>query len=105
GGDPNSATSQFYFNTADNPSLDDPQNDGGFTVFGQVVGAADQAVLDKLAATPTKNESLVNPPTNSTFTDIPLNNYTGTNFPHDTTAANYLLVNDVAVVKRDEFLT
>jgi cyclophilin family peptidyl-prolyl cis-trans isomerase len=36
--DPNSATSQFFFNLADNSAaLDNPTNSGGFTVFGQVV--------------------------------------------------------------------
>ncbi|MEI7728836.1 MAG: immunoglobulin domain-containing protein [Verrucomicrobiota bacterium] len=36
--DPNSATSQFYFNLADNSAaLDNPNNSGGFTVFGRVV--------------------------------------------------------------------
>ena len=36
--DPNSATSQFFFNLADNSaSLDNPTNSGGFTVFGHVV--------------------------------------------------------------------
>jgi cyclophilin family peptidyl-prolyl cis-trans isomerase len=35
-GDPNSATSQFFFNAADNSSTLDNQN-GGFTVFGDVI--------------------------------------------------------------------
>ena len=36
--DPNSATSQFFVNLHDsNSSLDDPNNSGGFTVFGQVL--------------------------------------------------------------------
>jgi cyclophilin family peptidyl-prolyl cis-trans isomerase len=36
--DPNSATSQFFFNLANNSgSLDNTNNSGGFTVFGQVV--------------------------------------------------------------------
>jgi cyclophilin family peptidyl-prolyl cis-trans isomerase len=36
--DPNSATSQFFFNLADNSaSLDNTNNSGGFTVFGQAV--------------------------------------------------------------------
>lgn len=36
--DPNSATSQFFFNLADNSaSLDNTNNSGGFTVFGHVV--------------------------------------------------------------------
>jgi hypothetical protein len=38
---------------------------------------------------------------------VPLTDYTGgaANFPKQTTAANYLLVTDVAVVSRPEFLT
>jgi cyclophilin family peptidyl-prolyl cis-trans isomerase len=35
--DPNSATSQFFINTVDNPNLDYPSFDGyGYTVFGKV---------------------------------------------------------------------
>jgi peptidyl-prolyl cis-trans isomerase A (cyclophilin A) len=38
GSDPNSATSEFYINTVDNPSLDYPSFDGyGYTVFGKVI--------------------------------------------------------------------
>ena len=40
--DPNSATSQFYINTVDNPSLDYPSFDGyGYTVFGTVTEGLD----------------------------------------------------------------
>ena len=46
-GDPNSATSQWFFNLADNSALD-TQN-GGFTVFGQVTEQS-LAVLDAIAA-------------------------------------------------------
>lgn len=35
--DPNSATSQWFFNTVDNSSSLDYQN-GGFTVFGRITG-------------------------------------------------------------------
>ena len=36
--DPDSATSQFFFNLTNNSGpLDDPNNSGGFTVFGQVI--------------------------------------------------------------------
>lgn len=40
GGDPNSATSEFFFNLSDNSSNLNNQN-GGFTVFGQVVNGWD----------------------------------------------------------------
>ncbi|MBL8765210.1 MAG: peptidylprolyl isomerase [Phycisphaerae bacterium] len=36
-GQPDSATSQFFFNIVDNPNLDSRSNAGGFTVFGKVV--------------------------------------------------------------------
>lgn len=45
--DPNSATSQFFFNTNDNPSLD-TQN-GGFTVFGRVIGEDSWTVVQLIA--------------------------------------------------------
>jgi len=48
GGDPDSATSQFFFNLADNSSNLDNQN-GGFTVFGIVLGAG-MDIVDALAA-------------------------------------------------------
>jgi len=46
--DPDSATSEWFFNLADNASLDDPNNSGGFTVFGQVLGNG-MAVWDAVA--------------------------------------------------------
>ena len=36
--DPNSATSQFYFNLTDNPGFDGNGSTTGYTVFGAVVG-------------------------------------------------------------------
>lgn len=46
GGQPNSATNQFFFNLDDNANLDTA--DGGFTVFGQVISGWDivQAIGD-----------------------------------------------------------
>ncbi len=35
--DPNSASSQFFFNLRDNVSLDNITNSGGFTVFGRII--------------------------------------------------------------------
>ncbi|MBI5775703.1 MAG: peptidylprolyl isomerase [Verrucomicrobia bacterium] len=44
--DPNSATSQFFFNLADNSaSLDSPANSGGFTVFGRVIAGTNALAM------------------------------------------------------------
>ena len=50
-GDPNSATSQFFINVADNPRLDDAG--GGYAVFGKVVEGLD--VVDQIRAVPTRS--------------------------------------------------
>ncbi len=50
--DPDSATSQFYINTIDNPGLDYPNPDGyGYTVFGKVVEGMD--VVDAIESAST----------------------------------------------------
>lgn len=43
GGDPDSATSQWFFNLNDNASILDNQN-GGFTVFGRVIGSGQEVL-------------------------------------------------------------
>jgi len=58
GGDPNSATDQFFFNLADNTSILNDAGQGatgGFTVFGKLLGPADQAVLSALTSLPVKD--------------------------------------------------
>jgi cyclophilin family peptidyl-prolyl cis-trans isomerase len=66
GTDPNSATNQFFFNLANNAANLDQQN-GGFTVFGRLVGSS-LALLDRLAATPDFNFGGV-------FSNLPLQRY------------------------------
>jgi cyclophilin family peptidyl-prolyl cis-trans isomerase len=107
GNDPNSATDQFFFNLDNNSANLDNQN-GGFTVFGKVLTQADQQTLDTLAAIPTQDQSAAQALPSSeqgVFNEIPLQNYTGSNFPTDTSAANYALINGVTVVRRTEVLT
>ena len=68
GGDPNSATSQWFVNLADNSLNLDAQN-GGFTVFAQVVGAG-MTVIDEVAALPRVNAG-------GAFTDLPVKDFSG----------------------------
>lgn len=54
---PNSATSQFYINVANNDMLNAPNPDGhGYAVFGKVVQG--QAVIDKIRTVPTGNRGM-----------------------------------------------
>ena len=64
-GDPNSATSQWFVNLADNSANLDDQN-GGFTAFGRVIGDG-MTVVDNIAAQPTF--------TIAGITNFPLLNY------------------------------
>lgn len=56
-GNPNSATSQFFINVANNDMLNAPQPDGhGYAVFGKVVQG--QNVIDKIRTVPTGNRGM-----------------------------------------------
>ncbi len=71
-GDPNSATSQWFINLADNAAILDDQN-GGFTVFGEVTGNG-MDVVDAIAALPVYNAG-------SPFSELPLRDYPGGSAP------------------------
>ena len=66
--DPDSATSQWFINLVDNSDVLDDQN-GGFTVFGQVVGEG-MRIIDQIASIEGFNLG-------APFTDLPLINYPG----------------------------
>ena len=68
-GEPDSATSGWFFNTTDNSAALDPQD---FVVFGRVANSASLAVMDALQAIPVPNPPLFNSP----FDEIPLFDYT-----------------------------
>ena len=56
--DPNSATSQFFINVADNDRLDaaNARDGNGYAVFGKVIAGMD--VVDKIRAVPTGSKGM-----------------------------------------------
>lgn len=89
GGNPNSATNQWFFNLKDNSANLDTQN-GGFTVFGQVTGNG-MAIIDAMAAL------------NANVADkeqIPLRNYTAEDAKNNVviTDKNLIIIQGIVVL-------
>ena len=51
GGQPNSATTQFFINLKDNGFLDEARDGAGYAVFGKVIAGMD--IVDRIASVPT----------------------------------------------------
>jgi cyclophilin family peptidyl-prolyl cis-trans isomerase len=93
GSDPNSATNQWFFNLADNSANLDSQN-GGFTVFGRVLGSG-MAAVDEMAKVPRFAYA-------SPFDTVPLRNVPGAN-----PSTNPLFTNaavDTTTLTADQFV-
>jgi MYXO-CTERM domain-containing protein len=71
GGQPDSATSEWYINIDDNSAaLDDTNNSGGFTVFGRVLGDG-MSVVDQIAGLDTWDARSIN----GALGELPLINF------------------------------
>ena len=90
GSDPNSATSQFFFNESDSNAANLDHQNSGFTVFGNVVGSPGLAVMDAIA-----NVSVPSPgPLSSPLDQIPLQNY---NTGSSVQPSNLILIKNVSM--------
>ncbi|MFQ5644491.1 MAG: peptidylprolyl isomerase, partial [Thiogranum sp.] len=98
GGDPDSATSQWFINIGNNAGNLDNQN-GGFTVFGRVIGmTADNAgttVADEIAALATANKTDVH----SAFSNLPLFGFTQGDPIPDVSSTNLVRLVSATVVE------
>lgn len=94
GGIVNSATRQWFFNLQDNSTNLDTQN-GGFTVFGQVIGDG-MAVLEKISALQLCNNSGLN--------DIPMVDYTSEQCSESVVPGleNFVVLEQVVIVDSSE---
>lgn len=86
-GNPNSATSEWFINLADNggPPVNLDTQNGGFTVFGRIANNG-MTVVDAIAAVPIYNAG-------APFDSLPLRNYTS---PNQVTVANLVSIPGIA---------
>ncbi len=93
GGDPDSATNEWFFNLADNSSNLDNQN-GGFTVFGRVINDASWAVVQTISGLSIQNLG-------GAFTSTPVRQQvTGAAVEDD-----FVKVFDIEVIKKKDVQT
>jgi peptidyl-prolyl cis-trans isomerase A (cyclophilin A) len=94
GGNINSATSQWFINVNNNAANLDVQN-GGFTVFGQVLGNG-MEIVDAITSTPNFDFG-------GAFASIPLRNYTSADQTAGTTPtdSNLVLMTDIVVINAE----
>ncbi len=78
GNDPNSATDEFFFNESDDNAANLDNQNGGFTVFGNVIGTQGLVVMDAIANVPVPST----PPFSSPLDEMPLVNYVSGNAVH-----------------------
>jgi len=90
----NSATSQWFINLDNNSTNLDVQN-GGFTVFGQVLGDG-MEIVDAIAALPRFSTG--------SFSALPLQNYTSTDANNNVaiTRENMVIIQDIIIVDAAE---
>ncbi|MDX2115733.1 MAG: peptidylprolyl isomerase [Planctomycetota bacterium] len=95
GGNPNSATNEWFFNLGNNSSNLDNQN-GGFTVFGEITSASGLEVMDDLAAFLTVNASNVQ----GAFNEIPVRDRDAVNQrnPITLTAEDVIRIDRIALL-------
>lgn len=91
GNNPNSATNQWFFNLKDNSENLDQQN-GGFTVFGQVTGNG-MAIIDAMAALSRFNKG-------GAFAELPLRNYTAADHTNNVVVDedNFVMIQNIVVL-------
>lgn len=89
GGNANSATDQWFFNLVNNASNLDVQN-GGFTVFGQVIGDG-MTVVEQIASL-------------SLCQDIPMRDYSSQNCSDQSTPGieNFVVINQIIIIDSSE---
>ncbi|WP_440903209.1 peptidylprolyl isomerase [Catenovulum sp. SX2] len=93
GGDPDSATSQWFINLSNNSANLDAQN-GGFTVFGQVTGTG-MEIIDAIAAQPIYY-------LNNNFVETPIKDYTEADAGNvDITVDNLIYIEQITIVNTE----